>query len=145
MSALQSTLRAARARGLGQRLLIWLIERPEKMSERWTEPVAAELKSRPQHADGLATGRELGLGVMRVHLQRPMARWAYLAVAIQGWALLGLGLLLLLVVPCVVLLFARLVRPLGAVATASAPAGELVPGSGSAPSTERSADEETAG
>jgi hypothetical protein len=133
------------ARGLGQRLLIWLIERPEKVSERWTEPVAADLRTLPQHADGLATGRELGLGVMRVHLQRPMARWAYLAVAIQGWALLGLGLLLLLVVPSVVLLISRLVRPLGTDVAASEPATELVPGSLSVPAPEpTSADEEAA-
>ncbi|REJ82021.1 MAG: hypothetical protein DWQ36_20165 [Acidobacteria bacterium] len=116
------------ARGLGQRLLSWMIERPREIGDRWTEPVAADLRARPENADGLATGRELALGIVRVHLQRPMARWTWWAVAVNAWVLVAIAAGLLLTLPPLVLAFARLVRPLPR--DSAAPDGLAVSGVG---------------
>lgn len=99
------------ARGLGQRLLTWLIERPQSVSEKWTEPVERELLGRPEHADGLATGRELGLAIVHVHLQQPMAKWTYWAVAIQGWTLLVVAAVFLVGILAVSMFLASLFSP----------------------------------
>lgn len=83
---------ATLAQAIGRRFLLYLHGRSQRYGAEWVAPVIHDLRERDVTNSGRATGREMALAIARVHVQRPLARFAFLSFAVAAGGVAAVGL-----------------------------------------------------